>query len=78
MTKTGTNCNGCESDTCAEICLEWQQQHDAQVASDAVKQALAPLKAVYEKFDHLDVCLSDPEWCQSGEGAAIYGIAGEM
>jgi hypothetical protein len=32
---------------------------------------------VYEKFKHLDVCLSDIEWCNAG-GAAIYGIAGEM
>jgi hypothetical protein len=53
------------------------KEHDAQVASDAVKQALAPLKAVQEKFSHLDKCLSDPEWCDVG-GAAIYGIAGEM
>ncbi|MCK9594031.1 MAG: hypothetical protein M0Q91_18685, partial [Methanoregula sp.] len=30
------------------------------------------------KFEHLDGCLSDPEWCTSGEGAAIYGIAGEL
>jgi hypothetical protein len=33
---------------------------------------------VYEKFKHLDMCLSDTEWCKSGEGSAIYGIAGEM
>lgn len=38
----------------------------------------SPLNAVYEKFKHLDSCLSDPEWCTSGEGAAIYAIAGEL
>lgn len=36
------------------------------------------IDAVYEKFEHLDGCLSDPEWCTSGEGAAIYAIAGEL
>jgi hypothetical protein len=36
------------------------------------------LDAVYEKYKHLDKCLSDPEWCTSGEGAAIYAIAGEL
>jgi hypothetical protein len=38
----------------------------------------SPLELVYEKFKHLDGCLSDPEWCTSGEGAAIYAIAGEL
>ncbi|MGB3988344.1 MAG: hypothetical protein WBK67_01475 [Minisyncoccales bacterium] len=38
----------------------------------------SPLDAVYEKYKHLDGCLSDPEWCTSGEGAAIYAIAGEL
>jgi len=37
-----------------------------------------PLTEVYEKFKHLDKCLSDTEWCEGGEGSAIYGIAGEM
>jgi len=37
-----------------------------------------PLDEVYEKFKHLDTVLSDPTWCQSGDGHAIYGIAGEM
>jgi hypothetical protein len=36
------------------------------------------LDEVYERYKHLDVCLSDLEWCKSGEGAAIYAIAGEM
>ena len=36
------------------------------------------LDEVYEKFKHLDGCLSDTEWCTSGEGAAIYAIAGEL
>jgi len=36
------------------------------------------LDEVYERYKHLDGCLSDPEWCKSGEGAAIYAIAGEM
>jgi len=36
------------------------------------------LTEVYEKFKHLDTCLSDTEWCEGGEGSAIYGIAGEM
>jgi hypothetical protein len=35
------------------------------------------LDEVYEKFKHLDQCLSDTEWCNSGT-QAIYGIAGEM
>jgi hypothetical protein len=38
----------------------------------------SPLDEVYEKYKHLDGCLSDPEWCTSGEGAAIYAIAGEL
>jgi len=38
----------------------------------------SPLEPVYEKYKHLDRCLSDPEWCTSGEGAAIYAIAGEL
>ena len=38
----------------------------------------SPLDTVYEKYKHLDKCLSDPEWCTSGEGAAIYAIAGEL
>ncbi len=38
----------------------------------------SPLDAVYEKYKHLDGPLSDPELCQSGDGAAIYGIAGEL
>jgi len=39
-----------------------------------------PLEEVYEKFEHLDICLSDTEWCRkaSEEHAAIYGIAGEL
>jgi hypothetical protein len=36
------------------------------------------LDEVYERYKHLDTCLSDPEWCKSGDGAAIYAIAGEM
>ena len=39
---------------------------------------ISPLDTVYEKYKHLDGCLSDPEWCTSGEGAAIYVIAGEL
>jgi hypothetical protein len=31
-----------------------------------------------EKFSHLDTCLSDPGWCEGGEGSAIYGIAGKL
>ena len=46
--------------------------------SDPVKIVASPLDAVYEKYKHLDGPLSDPEWCQSGESAAIYGIAGEL
>jgi hypothetical protein len=46
--------------------------------ADGERKVLAPLEAVREKFNHLDRCLSDPEWCNSGDGAAIYGIAGEM
>jgi hypothetical protein len=46
--------------------------------SDPVKIVASPLDDVYKKFEHLDGCLSDPEWCTSGEGAAIYGIAGEL
>lgn len=42
------------------------------------ERVLAPLKAVYGKFDHLDKCLSDTEWCEAGETSAIYGIAGEL
>ena len=37
-----------------------------------------PLNTVYEKYKHLDVCLGDPEWGQSGDSAAIYAIAGEL
>jgi hypothetical protein len=39
---------------------------------------LKSLREIYEKFDHLDKCLSDTEWCEAGETSAIYGIAGEM
>ena len=35
------------------------------------------LQEIYEKYKHLDACLSDTAWCNA-EGAAIYGIAGEM
>ena len=31
-----------------------------------------------DNFKLSDGTLSDPEWCQSGDGAAIYGIAGEL
>lgn len=37
-----------------------------------------PLSEVYEKYKHLDQCLSDPDWCNSGESPAIYSIAGEL
>ena len=46
--------------------------------SDPVKIVASPLDDVYEKFKHLDGPLSDTEWCTSGEGAAIYAIAGEL
>jgi hypothetical protein len=39
---------------------------------------MSAIDEAYEKFKHLDKCLSDPEWCTSGEGAAIYAIAGEL
>ena len=41
--------------------------------------ALSPdaLNEIYEKFKHLDGCLSDTEWCIAG-GLPIYGIAGEL
>jgi hypothetical protein len=55
----------------------WKKGYE-QGKSEAVTEILAPLRAVYKKFDHLDKCLSDPEWCSSGESAAIYGIAGEL
>ena len=38
----------------------------------------SPLELIYEKYKHLDGPLSDTEWCTSGEGAAIYAIAGEL
>ena len=39
----------------------------------------SPLETVYEKYKHLDKCLSDPEWCRISEGQiAIYAIAGEL
>jgi hypothetical protein len=37
----------------------------------------SPLDTVYDKYKHLDFCLSDPEWCRGGS-AAIYAIAGEL
>ena len=39
---------------------------------------MSTIEEVYEKYKHLDGPLSDPEWCQSGESAAIYAIAGEL
>jgi hypothetical protein len=39
---------------------------------------MSTIEEVYEQYKHLDGCLSDPEWCTSGEGAAIYAIAGEL
>jgi hypothetical protein len=56
----------------------YPKPYEERIKADAIKQALAPLKAVYEKFNHLDKCLSDTEWCKAGETSAIYGIAGEM
>jgi hypothetical protein len=38
----------------------------------------SPIELVYENYKHLDGILSDPGWCTSGEGAAIYAIAGEL
>ena len=35
------------------------------------------LDEVYEKFKHLDVALSDPEWCKAGSGPA-WMIAEEL
>ncbi|MCK9593574.1 MAG: hypothetical protein M0Q91_16345 [Methanoregula sp.] len=46
--------------------------------SGNIKNVASPLDAVYEKYKHLDQCLSDTEWCTYGEGAAIYAIAGEL
>ena len=43
-----------------------------------IPAAISPLKTVLEKFGHLDKCLSDPGWCDGGDGSAIYGIAGEL
>ena len=34
------NCKGCESNTCAEVCQQWQKEHDAQVAKAAREQVL--------------------------------------
>ena len=39
---------------------------------------MSAIDEAYEKYKHLDGCLSDPEWCTSGEGAPIYAIAGEL
>ena len=39
---------------------------------------MTPIEEVYQKFKHLDKVLSDIEWCNEGDGAAIYSIAGEM
>jgi hypothetical protein len=39
---------------------------------------MSTIEEVYEKYKHLDVCLGDPGWGQSGDSAAIYAIAGEL
>lgn len=41
------------------------------------KMKQSHLVEIYEKYKHLDGCLSDTVWCNA-KGAAIYGIAGEM
>ena len=37
------NCKGCESNTCAEVCQQWQKEHDARVAKAAREQVLDEL-----------------------------------
>lgn len=34
------------------------------------------LKETYDRYKHLDDCLSDPIWC--ADGPAIYSVAGEL
>jgi len=55
-----------------------RKPEDCEMVKEAARTATLPLKPTYEKFKHLDVCLSDPEWCESMDSAPIYGIAGEM
>lgn len=58
---------------------QFDNRDDADTVMVAMTcECLAPLRVVYEKFSHLDKCLSDPEWCKAGETSAIYGIAGEL
>lgn len=50
---------------------------DYRNALRGTEQETNAISDVYEKFKHLDGCLSDPHWCNTGH-SAIYGIAGEM
>lgn len=38
---------------------------------------MSAIDTVYEKYKHLDGCLSDPEWCNAGTSAQLV-LAGEL
>jgi hypothetical protein len=57
--------------------MAWRIVNALKNSTSQVNTGTDALDEVYEKFKHLDQCLSDTEWCNSGT-QAIYGIAGEM
>jgi len=61
-----------------EVVIAEMQRFRSHPYQNERDKVLTPLKVIYEKFDHLDKCLSDTEWCEEGNTSAIYGIAGEM
>lgn len=47
------NCKGCESNTCAEVCQQWQKEHDAQVAKAERERVLDAMQAGETIGDYL-------------------------
>lgn len=56
----------------------WDKTGRHHIEIQNSQSSIDALDEVYEKFKHLDKPLSDPEWCESGDGSAIYAIAGEL
>ena len=45
------NCKGCGSNTCAEICQNWQRQHDAAIAKAERERVLDELVQMIKDND---------------------------
>jgi len=59
------------SPTCQELRERVRSRPYTSASSDVLEE-------VYEKYKHLDKCLSDTGWCGAVNGAHIYSIAGEL